>query len=87
LGEARARFAKSLRLSLNGGSRAETAARLRDLLAPYRSGGCPVRLAYRNGDAEAELALPDDWRVRLDDALLDSLTGWLSADNVRVVYS
>ena len=87
LGEARARFAKALRLSLNGGSRAETAARLKDLLTPYRSGGCPVRLTYRNSDAEAELALPDDWRVRLDDALLESLTGWLSADNVRVVYS
>jgi DNA polymerase-3 subunit alpha len=87
LGEARGRYAKVLRLSLNGGSRVDTAERLKTLLAPYRSGACPVRLAYRNGDAEAELALPDAWRVRLDDALLASLADWLSADNVKVLYA
>jgi DNA polymerase-3 subunit alpha len=86
LGEARSRYAKALRLSLNGGSRAESAERLKALLAPYRSGVCPVRLAYRNGSAEAELALPDAWRVRLDDALLVSLADWLSAENVKVLY-
>ncbi len=86
LGEARGRYARALRLSLNGDSRAETAARLKALLEPYRTGGCPVRLCYRNGQAEAEIPLPDDWRVRLDDALLASLGDWLSADNVKVVY-
>jgi DNA polymerase-3 subunit alpha len=86
LAEARGRFARALRLSLNGGSRAESAERLQNLLAPYRSGVCPVRLAYRNDDAQAELALPDAWRVRLEDALLASLSDWLSAENVRVVY-
>ena len=29
-----------------------------------------VRQEYRNGDAVAELPLPETWRVRLDDALL-----------------
>jgi len=86
LGEARARYARALRLSLNGGSRAETAERLKSLLAPYRNGGCPVRVCYRNEQAQAELSLPDDWRVRLDDALLASLGDWLSTDNVKVVY-
>ena len=86
LGEARSRYARALRLSLNGGSRAETAARLREMLGPYRDGGCPVRLCYRNDEAQAELTLPDDWRVRLDDALLVSLGEWLSADNVKVIY-
>ena len=86
LGEARARYAKALRLSLNGGSRAETAERLKMLLAPYRDGGCPVRLFYRNAEAQAEIPLPDAWRVRLDDALLASLGDWLSSDNVKVDY-
>ena len=84
LGEARGRFAKSLRLSMNGGSNAE---KLRGLLAPYRNGPCPVRLSYRNGTAEAELTLPDTWRVRLDDSLLVLLNEWLTPDNVKVVYS
>jgi len=86
LGEARGRYARLLQLSLNGGSRAETAGKLQTLLAPYRSGGCPVRLCYRNADAAAELMLPESWRVRLDDALLTGLSEWLSPANVKVIY-
>lgn len=84
LGEARGRFAKALRLSMNGGSNAE---KLRGLLAPYRNGPCPVRVSYRNGAAEADLMLPEAWRVRLDDALLAALSEWLTPDNVKVVYA
>jgi DNA polymerase-3 subunit alpha len=89
LGEARGRYARLLQLSMNGGSRAETAERLRALLAPFRTpgnGSCPVRVSYRNTDAAAELTLPDAWRVRLDDALLAGLAEWLSPDNVKVIY-
>jgi DNA polymerase-3 subunit alpha len=86
--EARARFARMLRIALNGSSDGATAGRLRDLLAPWRSGdgACPVRIAYRNAEAETELALPDNWRVRLDDRLMAELTDWLTPENVRVVY-
>ncbi len=84
LGEARSRFARQLRLSMNGGSNAE---KLRALLAPYRSGGCPVCVSYRNAVAEVEIGLADTWRVRLDDALLEALSEWLSKENVRVVYA
>ena len=86
LGEARGRYARELSLSMNGHSNAE---KLRTLLAPYRNSGngaCPVRVRYRNGEAEVELGLPDNWRVKLDDALLVSLHDWLSAENVSVVY-
>ena len=85
LGEARGRFAKGLFIAMNGMSNAE---KLRALLAPYRgdSAACPVRLTYRNGEAEVELGLPDAWRVRLDDALLVALREWLSPANVNVVY-
>ncbi|MBI5784342.1 MAG: DNA polymerase III subunit alpha [Rhodocyclales bacterium] len=90
LGEARARFAKALRLAMNGGTRAGDAHRLQAILAPYRragGGACPVRLSYRNQEAETELALPENWRVTLDDALLVSLNEWLTPANVKVVYS
>ncbi|NWG31786.1 MAG: DNA polymerase III subunit alpha [Rhodocyclaceae bacterium] len=88
LAEARGRYARLLRLSLNGQTDRDTAGRLRTLLAPYRAqeAACPVRLRYRNREAEAELALPADWRVRLDDRLLAELCDWLKPDNVRVVY-
>ena len=45
-----------------------------------------MRVKYRNGEAEVELGLPDNWRVRLDDALLAELSDWLSPANVNVVY-
>jgi DNA polymerase-3 subunit alpha len=83
LAEARGRYARGLRLTMNGGSDAK---RLQALLAPFRNGPCPVRLNYRNGDAAAELPLPDSWRVRLDDALLAGLVDWLRQENVTVIY-
>ncbi len=88
LGEARGRYAKALRLALNGKvSRGDAAAeKLRVLLAPYRNGACPVRVRYRNAQAECELPLGDAWRVRLDDELLTGLQQWLQAENVEVVY-
>jgi DNA polymerase-3 subunit alpha len=91
LAEARSRFARHLRLSLNGqasGSNARSAAqRLRSLLAPYTPGDCPVRLSYRNADAACELAFGDANRVRLEDDLLAALREWLSSDNVCIDYA
>ena len=46
-----------------------------------------MRVCYRNGDAVAELRLGDDWRVTLDDALIDALKLWLRPENVEVVYA
>ncbi len=90
LAEARGRFAKHLRLSLNGqagGANGRLAvARLGALLAPYMPGNCPVRVAYRNADASCELLLGDESRVRLEDDLLAALGDWLSGDNVSVDY-
>jgi DNA polymerase-3 subunit alpha len=62
------------------------AARLKDLLAPYRNGTCPVCVCYYNGTASCEMRLGEDWRVRPDDALMRSLREWLRPENVQVVY-
>ncbi|HTZ00055.1 MAG TPA: OB-fold nucleic acid binding domain-containing protein, partial [Rhodocyclaceae bacterium] len=84
LAEARGRFARVLRLTMNGQADAR---KLQGLLAPYRApGACPVRVAYTNQGAAAELALPDAWRVRLEDGLLASLRTWLSPENIRILY-
>ncbi len=91
LAEARGRFARHLRLSLNGqasGGNAQAAVqRLRAVLAPYTPGNCPVRLAYRNADAVCELTLGENCRVRLEDDLLATLGDWLSSDNVSIDYT
>ncbi|MCL2523325.1 MAG: DNA polymerase III subunit alpha [Betaproteobacteria bacterium] len=83
LGEARARFAKHLLLKMNGQADAR---RLKSLLAPFAPGPAPVRILYRNAEAECELLLGQSACVRLEDALLDALGGWLQAENVEIVY-
>ena len=90
LAGARSRFARSVRLSMNGqasSAGAASAARLKTLLEPYRNGGqCPVEVRYRNGGASVEMQLGDNWRVNLDDALMQSLSDWLKPENVEVMY-
>ncbi|MGH8763650.1 MAG: DNA polymerase III subunit alpha [Nitrosospira sp.] len=95
---ARSRYAKRMELHCNGLS---NVARLKELLAPYRSslgpggtdhnkGGngwfCPVLVVYRSQSAACELALGDTWRVSLQDNLLQSLSAHFKAENVRVIY-
>jgi DNA polymerase III subunit alpha len=86
LGEARSKFAKVLRLSLNGkAGEVGAVRRLRDTLAPFAGGACPVRLVYRNQSASCEIAFGAAWKVRLDDELLAQLNGWLAPENVEIV--
>lgn len=91
LAEARGRFARHLRIALNGqasGANGPAAAqRLRALLSPYTPGNCPVRLSYRNAVATCELTLGESSRVRLEDDLLAALGDWLSSENVQIDYS
>jgi DNA polymerase III subunit alpha len=84
LAEARNRFARGMRITCNGGS---SGSKLKDLLAPYRSGRCPVSVVYANRDASCELHLGEAWRVNLHDDLINSLKEWLSPENVKVLYS
>ncbi len=79
----RRKHAKALRLACNGTA---NAARLFELLAPYRNGTCPIVVEYRNRSVAGEIELPETWRVALDDPLLASLREWLPPDSVRVVY-
>ncbi len=81
---ARNKFARGVRLTCNGQS---SASKLRELLGPYRNGSCPVTLVYHNAQASCEIQLGDDWRVNLNDNLMQSLGAWLSDDNVKVLYS
>jgi DNA polymerase-3 subunit alpha len=83
LAGARGLFAKAMRLSLNGES---NAARLMDVLEPYRGGACPVIVYYKTGSAACELVLGESWKVQLHDGLLQTLREWLTPANVSVVY-
>ncbi|MFZ3174062.1 MAG: DNA polymerase III subunit alpha [Thiobacillus sp.] len=90
LAGARTRFAQGLRLACNGECHAQSNSgrKLAELLAPYKvqEGGCPVWVDYHNLNARCRVRLGEDWRVRLDDRLLESLGGWLKPEAVNVMY-
>ncbi|MBV2180354.1 MAG: DNA polymerase III subunit alpha [Castellaniella sp.] len=77
--------ARSLRLSVPD---AVEPVRLQALLAPWRSAesGVPVELRLRRPDFSCLLRLGDEWRVRMDDALIAGARQWLSYDQVEVNY-
>ena len=81
--EARNRFARGVQLTCNGASSGD---RLREVLAPYRSGRCPVSVVYSNRGASCKIDLGEAWRVNLHDDLIKSLKEWLSPENVKVLY-
>ncbi|HUO44229.1 MAG TPA: DNA polymerase III subunit alpha [Burkholderiales bacterium] len=83
LAAARGRFARCMRLEMNGQA---DAVRLKELLAPYCNGSCPVSVVYYNQQARCEVELGEAWRVNLRDDLLQSLAAWLSAENVSIIY-
>jgi DNA polymerase III subunit alpha len=89
LASARSRFAREMRLVMNGEASREAAAataKLKALLAPYKNGPCPVAINYQNGAASVQMRLGDGWKVSLDDRLLESLREWLKPENVEVLY-
>jgi DNA polymerase-3 subunit alpha len=85
LAGARTRFAQGLSLACNGQS---SGRKLAELLSPYRmqEGGCPVWVDYHTPEATCRVRLGDDWRVRLDDHLIESLGAWLEPEAVSVIY-
>jgi DNA polymerase-3 subunit alpha len=84
LAEARNRFARGVQITCNGASSGN---RLREVLAPYRSGRCPVSIVYSNRDATCEIDLGEAWRVNLHEDLIKSLAESFRPENVRIVYN
>lgn len=87
---ARSHYASMLKIACNGQS---DAAKLTSILAPYRKGEasdqklCPVKIEYHNKSSQASLMLGDSWRVELQDDLIRHLEGWLSKENVKILYN
>lgn len=85
LEQARAEFVQGLRLVMNGQS---DAAKLQGLLQPHLASenACRVEIDYHNDVAQCTLRLPDSWRVKPDDALMEKLQAWLGAGNAEWMY-
>lgn len=82
--QARERFARQLRLRVPVS--AELPSWLKQHLAPYQGGECPVLLDIEHPEATAEIALGEAWRVRPEQALLNALWEELSVEQAKMEY-
>jgi DNA polymerase III subunit alpha len=92
---ARSMYAKKLKIKI-GNSKFLSPEQLKELLLAYRPESeldstvsvsyCPVSIGFRNQSAMCEIDLHPRWRVRLQEALIESLVEYLGSDNVEIVY-
>ncbi len=91
LADARARAEARLRIEVDGAIDIST---LKRALAPYRvngngagngaaTSGCRIVVSYRNVVGAADVALPEEWRVRPDEALVADLKAQVT---IRTAY-
>jgi len=85
LATARSNFAQRLDLAVSAAS-GVSVAQLKELLAPWQDGRCPVLLHYRNAVGSAPLKLGEGWAVTLSDELLAGLRALLGEGGVRINY-
>ena len=89
LAEARAQAQVALRIEVDAGA---DLTRLKESLAAHRvtngalASGCRVVIGYRNDAGVADIALPEQWRVRVDDALMAELPNTVKAARVLLSY-
>ena len=81
------KHARMMTLSMNGQA---DSSKLRNKLAPHlapnQANSCPILIRYNNGTATVDVPLPDHWRVRVSEDLLQSLYEWLTPEKVDLQY-
>lgn len=60
---------------------------LKETLAPHCRGSSNVSVEYKNNEGQCILNLGDEWKVNINDSLLESLKTFLGKDNVHLDYS
>jgi DNA polymerase-3 subunit alpha len=76
---------KRITLAWPEGAGADAVERLKALLEPFRGGSCGLTLDYGAASGRGEVALPDAWRVRPTDELLDRLRAF-SGQPLRYIW-
>jgi len=85
--QARQAFAKRLLLDMASGEIDQSFIEsLMKVLTPFRGGSCPVCVRYKRSDAQVILPLGPDWKVHINDDLLQSLKAAISDEAVKVEY-
>ena len=60
---------------------------LKQTLSPFKNGTSDVYIRYNNGQAVVNMCLGEDWRLSINDELLDKLSESIGKDNVKIDYN
>ena len=85
LAEAKARFAKGVRVSVRGPGE-DICAALQSTFVPYQDGSAPVWVDYSNARARARLQLGEEWKVKACEELVAALGELEMVSDARLVY-
>jgi DNA polymerase-3 subunit alpha len=86
--QARSVCARQLEIDVDAGSAGNGFVReLQGILKPATPGQCAVYLIYRNPQAEARIALGEEWRIQPTEAVLDQLVRLAGQEHVRLIYA
>lgn len=84
--EARARYARTLKIVINGKQASAGAiGEVKALLEPHRGGQCPLIIEYHGDNAKARM-LTNDWALQVSGQVITDLKKILSEEQVDVSY-
>ena len=85
--QARSAFSKRLVIEVDAAQAGNGfAEELREILSPSARGTCPVYLHYHGHQADAEIALGEEWKISPTHTLLERLTRLAGEANVHLIY-
>ena len=85
--QARAAFSKRLVIEVSADEAGNGfVEELKEILSPVMQGTCPVYLHYHGHQAEAEIALGEEWKISPTNLLLERLSRLAGESNVHLVY-
>ena len=59
---------------------------IKELLLPYANHTRPVAIDYDNGNTSGRLELGEEWKVEIDEKLIDDLAALIGEENVKLDY-
>jgi len=81
----REKFAKALLINIKQGQTVNVNS-LTESIKPFKSGSCPIYIEYEQADKRAKIQLGSEWKVKLQDKLLEKLRVELGVENIKVCY-
>ncbi|HEV2614407.1 MAG TPA: DNA polymerase III subunit alpha [Gammaproteobacteria bacterium] len=81
----REKFAKVLLINIKQGQVVNVNS-LTESIRPFKSGTCPVYIEYEQKDKRAKIQLGSEWKVKLQDKLLEKLRVEVGVENIKVCY-